>query len=324
MRWTNVSLSGFAVSAGVRIVSLLGFIGLTTISCSQMSRPNTANRASVKDVPQRARQEGEGIRSRVIVLPFLNDQGVSGPREVEARVEFLRVLQRRSSLIFVSPIDLGLDLVGLASKDGYRFDDLIKSAAGLGVAILIEGRVLEVKTERKGQSLGVVRELKAEVTAKVQLKAVATQTGRELINETQESTVDSSERRILQRKAETPSMAPDSGLMGQAVDLAFSQMIPDLFRSFDLLSWQGRVAMVSGERVFLNAGRLSGLQIGDLLKVSEEGDEVFDPETGRFIGRAPGRMKGTIEIISYFGQDGAIALLHSGSGIKENDIVEMY
>lgn len=289
-----------------------------------MSRPNTANRASVKDVPQRARQEGEGIRSRVIVLPFLNDQGVSGPREVEARVEFLRVLQRRSSLIFVSPIDLGLDLVGLASKDGYRFDDLIKSAAGLGVAILIEGRVLEVKTERKGQSLGVVRELKAEVTAKVQLKAVATQTGRELINETQESTVDSSERRILQRKAETPSMAPDSGLMGQAVDLAFSQMIPDLFRSFDLLSWQGRVAMVSGERVFLNAGRLSGLQIGDLLKVSEEGDEVFDPETGRFIGRAPGRMKGTIEIISYFGQDGAIALLHSGSGIKENDIVEMY
>jgi hypothetical protein len=58
--------------------------------------------------------------------------------------------------------------------------------------------------------------------------------------------------------------------------------------------------------------------------VSEEGQEIFDPETGGFIGKAPGRMKGTIEIVSYFGKDGAIGIIHSGSGFEENDIVEIY
>jgi hypothetical protein len=35
-------------------------------------------------------------------------------------------------------------------------------------------------------------------------------------------------------------------------------------------------------------------------------------------------MKGSLEVISYFGQDGAIAVIHSGSGFKENDRIEMY
>lgn len=69
---------------------------------------------------------------------------------------------------------------------------------------------------------------------------------------------------------------------------------------------------------------MSGLQVGDILKVTEEGHEVYDPETGAYIGNAPGRMKGTLEVISYFGKDGAISILHSGSGIKENDKVELY
>ncbi len=90
------------------------------------------------------------------------------------------------------------------------------------------------------------------------------------------------------------------------------------------LSWEGRVAAVAGERIFVNAGRLSGLQVGDILKITDEGDDVYDPETGRFIGTAPGRLKGTVEVVSYFGKDGAIAVVHSGSGFQENDRVELY
>ena len=33
-------------------------------------------------------------------------------------------------------------------------------------------------------------------------------------------------------------------------------------------------------------------------------------------------MKGTVEIISYFGNDGAVTSVHSGSGFKESDLVE--
>jgi len=82
--------------------------------------------------------------------------------------------------------------------------------------------------------------------------------------------------------------------------------------------------MINGDRIFLNVGRISGVQVGDLLRVTEEGEEVFDPQTGVFIGKSPGRLKGTLEVTSYFGQDGSIAVLHSGANFKENDRVEQY
>ncbi|MGE3759295.1 MAG: hypothetical protein AB7H97_16135, partial [Pseudobdellovibrionaceae bacterium] len=109
-------------------------------------------------------------------------------------------------------------------------------------------------------------------------------------------------------------------LMGQA----FVTLIPRLTASMDKLVWEGRVAMVQGERIFLNVGRISGLNIGDIVKVNDEGDDVYDPQTGSLIGKVPGRLKGTLEVISYFGADGAITLVHSGSGFKENDRVELY
>ena len=77
-------------------------------------------------------------------------------------------------------------------------------------------------------------------------------------------------------------------------------------------------------RVAEYVGRISGLQVGDLLKVSENGDDIYDPDSGVHIGKSPGRLKGTLEVISYFGNDGSIAVIHSGAGFKENDKVEVY
>jgi len=76
--------------------------------------------------------------------------------------------------------------------------------------------------------------------------------------------------------------------------------------------------------LYLNVGRTSGLQVGDLLKVMDDGDDIYDPENGSHVGRVPGRLKGTLELISYFGADGSVAVIHSGSGFKENDRVEIY
>ena len=84
------------------------------------------------------------------------------------------------------------------------------------------------------------------------------------------------------------------------------------------------MALVKGDRIYLNAGRISGIQIGDILKVTEDGEDVYDPESGSLIGRVPGRLKGTVEVVSYFGKDGAIGIVHSGSGFHENDRVELY
>ena len=97
-----------------------------------------------------------------------------------------------------------------------------------------------------------------------------------------------------------------------------------IIRAIEKISWEGRIATIQGERIFINAGRLTGIQLGDILRVTEEGREIYDPASGELIGKVPGRMKGTVEIISYFGKDGAIGLIHSGSGFTENDRVDLY
>ena len=72
------------------------------------------------------------------------------------------------------------------------------------------------------------------------------------------------------------------------------------------------------------AGEMSGISRGQLLKVFGDGEPVTDLASQQFLGMAPGRFKGILKVVDYFGMDGAIAVIHSGAGFKEKDRVEIY
>ena len=105
--------------------------------------------------------------------------------------------------------------------------------------------------------------------------------------------------------------------LAQAVELSLEQTV-------QALSWSGRIVHIQGQKIYLNAGRRSQLKLGRLLRVMHEGHDIFHPHTGDFLGRAPGRVKGLLEVIQYFGEDGAIAVVHSGGGFEPMDRVEVY
>jgi hypothetical protein len=84
------------------------------------------------------------------------------------------------------------------------------------------------------------------------------------------------------------------------------------------------VLRIDGTRIYLNSGRRTGILVGDVLKVIEHPREIVDPQSGDLVGEAPGRMKGTVKVIQYFGSDGAIAVLQSGGGIFPGDQVELF
>ncbi len=64
--------------------------------------------------------------------------------------------------------------------------------------------------------------------------------------------------------------------------------------------------------------------MGDVLRIMTEGTEIFDPESGALLGVSKGEVKGTLEIIDYFGPDGAVAILNSGGSVTEGDFVQLY
>jgi hypothetical protein len=102
---------------------------------------------------------------------------------------------------------------------------------------------------------------------------------------------------------------------------AFAQ---DAVRALEKISWEGRIAKISNGRVYINAGRSTGLNIGDILKVMTPGEDVYDPVTGAYMGRGAGQPKGTLEIVDYLGGDASIAAIHSGGNFVESDAVQLY
>jgi hypothetical protein len=278
------------------------------------------------DVMFNARTMDGEMRRRIIVLPFLNISSYSNDEAVtEARTFFLSSIEKIDGAVVIEPSAVGIDDLN-AYKNGssYKIPEMVKKIKNSGVHVIVVGTVKDLKTGKRGDSVGIFRRVKAEIKAVAELKIYSVRSGQVMETDTQESDMSEASTKIAQRSYMDTDMKDDPSAVRFVVESAFEKTIPALFATLKRFSWEGRVALVKGERVYLNAGRVSGLQIGDLLRIVEQQEEVFDPETSRSIGSVRGRMKGTVEVLSYFGNDGAVAQIHSGSGFKENDLVEFY
>jgi hypothetical protein len=107
----------------------------------------------------------------------------------------------------------------------------------------------------------------------------------------------------------------------KAVDLAIELIADDLLRKLLSLDWHARIASVETDRVFLNAGRLSGLQKGDVLEVYSPGIQVIDKTTNLPLGRTKGDYKGDIEVVEVFGVDASWAKIAKPASFAPTDLV---
>jgi len=307
--------------------AFIGLAGITLLcACGLMEVDNRRQEMpQVRDVPFQAR-ETEDLRKKVIVLPFLDSELQRGQAVIDvSRRAVVEDLVESRNFIVLNNSDLPQDL-GAFVKENKEYDMVAVSrlAANMGAAAVIEGRILEVRARRLGDEIGVFRKLKAQVDVSVQIRVFGAKAAREIFNTVRKAQVEIETTRVGESSYSDRDLQDDPNLIRAGVKKAFKETVGGVVKSIEKLSWEGRIALITGEKIYLNAGRLSGIQVGDILKITEEGDEVFDPDTGSFIGQAPGRMKGTLEVVSYFGKDGAIGIVHSGSGFKENDRVELY
>jgi curli biogenesis system outer membrane secretion channel CsgG len=294
------------------------------VNCQSGPTPKKeADSVELRDVEVPARGEEESPRHRVLVLPFLDEKPERSKKVSEAaRQAMVRELTRTRQFVVVALEDFPQDPKKFLTTDQeYDLAAVARIASTIGVAAVIEGKVMDVRARSAGDSIGLVRRSRAQVDTSTRLRVFAGKNGKEILNEVRTASEEATSTHYGENGG---SPAEDPELIKLSVRKAILGGMPNLVRAIEKLNWEGRVAMISGEKVYVNAGRLSGIQVGDILKITEEGEDVFDPQNGKFIGTAPGRMKGTVEIVSYFGKDGAISVIHSGSGFKENDRVELY
>jgi hypothetical protein len=98
----------------------------------------------------------------------------------------------------------------------------------------------------------------------------------------------------------------------KAIDFAINDLSKALTRELDSLDWFCRVAKVEGEDIYINAGRLTGLRMGDVVEVFRPGDLEERRE-----------RKGKIQISGFFGIDASVGRLMDGKRPDVNDILRL-
>lgn len=310
----------------------LSILSVFLIQCASIQTKNRGALGDTKSSNVKTKQEmfsarpGSELRKRIIVLPFLNHSAYDNDTLLQdARDRFIDEVQRTDDVIVLDWKSLGItQLAEYRDGNNYKIMELVKKLRSSGVHAIVEGTIKDLRTGKKGDSIGVFRRVQADVKAMVELKVYSVRSGKVMASEERQADASESYTRIAEKSFTDKELRDNPDSVRFVVYLAFEKTVPVLIDSLKKFSWEGRVALVKGEKVYLNAGRLSGLQVGDLLRIVEPQEEVFDPETSQFIGQIKGRMKGTVEVTNYFGTDGAVTQIHSGSGFKENDLVEFY
>jgi len=98
----------------------------------------------------------------------------------------------------------------------------------------------------------------------------------------------------------------------KAIDVTIANLGRSLAKELDGMDWFCRIAKVEGEGVYMNAGRLTGLQVGDVM-------EVFRPGGSG----EQGEVKGKIRISAFFGIDASMGRLIQGKNPDVNDILKL-
>jgi hypothetical protein len=107
----------------------------------------------------------------------------------------------------------------------------------------------------------------------------------------------------------------------KAIDLAIEMIADDLLRTVLSLDWHARIASVDEGKVYINAGRLSGLEKGKILEVYTAGEKIIDSKTKAPLGTTKGTLKGELEVVELFGVDASWTQSKKGGSFSPTDIV---
>lgn len=212
-----------------------------------------------------------------------------------------------------------------SEREEYRLHSISSLLDNGKVSALVEGKILHYDIEPLKETVGFYSFVKLQGVCELRLRLVSVMSGRVIWENKKTVTVLGKTRNLLEFSREK-LLKKHSGLSKRAFWEVLSKIFPPFVNAVKKLSWNGRVAYVSEDRVYINAGRASGIEIGDFMQVKKEGIEIFDPETGNFIGQSPGEIKGILKVIQHFGKDGSIAVIDKGdfSKIQANDRVQIF
>ncbi|MBS1960183.1 MAG: hypothetical protein JST80_11970 [Bdellovibrionales bacterium] len=263
-------------------------------------------------------------KKKVLVLNFWNDT----PTGDDALGAYSAEELRREMFLSKRVLLPRTDAITTVTKDFVDGDhvnttQLVREGRKFGVSSIIVGRISKITIRQDREEVGILREAQNAVAVDVEMKVFDVISGREVHSAKRTGYAQNTAKIAFNEDAVNGREAREE-IAKDALHDAMMKLVPEALVSMDKMDWQGRVAKILGNKVYLNAGRQSGLLSGDILKVMSPGEEIVDPVTKSYLGRSEGFLKGTLEVTEFIGEDSALTLIHTGGNFQEGDVVRLY
>ncbi len=114
----------------------------------------------------------------------------------------------------------------------------------------------------------------------------------------------------------------DETLAGKATRKAINKTVELIDEHSPSIPWQGKVILAQNESVYINAGAVGGVQVGDRFQVIRPGEPLVDPDTGLELGTVETTV-GEIQVVDNQVGNGKAAQCQSilGAAFQRGDII---
>jgi len=264
----------------------------------------------------------KGPKLRVGVVDFMNKSSYGAARLGTSASDILTTeLFKTGAFIVVERAQLkqvlgeqALGQTGLVSVE-----TAAQAGKVLGLNALVTGSVSQFGVSTSGTDYGVYKQKVQTAKCTVDVRVVDTSTGQLLL-------ADSGKGEFERKAQEVLGLGQRAGYdetLGQeALRSAITKFMDNLVQQLQTVEWSGRVAMVSGNEVYINAGRDVGLKPGDLLVVQTLGQDIYDPQTRVLLGRTRGGLKGEL-LVTDLEERMTITQVRAGTGFQVGDVVKV-
>jgi hypothetical protein len=251
------------------------------------------------------------LRYKVVVVEF-QDKTKQGRRGLGAVVtqQLVKQLEESEAVVLVN-MDAVRKSLGRGDVDFLKTPSTLwQLRTLLGVQGLVTGTIQDalVGTGEKGKGA------EALAVAKMEITLLDTDTGNVMRSIKGENPIYTSRA--------VGELSEDKALR-KAIDFALQDVTDGIIRGLAGLEWSTSVASVEGKKIYLNAGKSTGLKVGDMLEIYYPGRQVKHSITGVSLGRLPGKLKGKVKVSQFFGVDASVADITSGGGITTGDVVRL-
>jgi curli biogenesis system outer membrane secretion channel CsgG len=194
-----------------------------------------------------------------------------------------------------------------------------KAGKVLGLNAIVTGAVSETGVKTSGTDIGVYKKKIQSARVTVDVRVVDATNGRIIMADSGKGLAETTTKEYF---GLGDRASHDENLADEALRAAIVQLLDNIIQQMAETEWVGRVAQVENKILYINAGRITGLKFGDVLKIYRPGKEIIDPSTKLSLGFTENFI-GQATVTGFFGEDGSMAAVNSGIGFGINDIVRL-